>query len=203
MIGLKSDFEESKPLGCASQDAQGDPKAKHRAKGPWLMYQHVISLLYGHALSDYTIQKKNIYRFLIIHVRGFLIQCLHLQFTRDISFSYPGSKNTTPALNKASLTIKSGQLVVLVGENRSGKSTIIRILSRLYNPTSGKIFIDGHASTDYHINDLCQATVILSQDSQLYPISIGENIGLGYAKFSSDKEMVMEAAEEGGALDFI
>ena len=126
-----------------------------------------------------------------------------MRFTRDVSFSYPGSKNTTAALDKTSLTIKSGQLVVIVGRNGSGKSTIVRILSRLYDPTSGEVFIDGHASTDYRINDLRQATAILSQDSELYPTSIGENIGLGYAEFSSNKEMIMEAAEEGGAFDFI
>jgi ABC-type multidrug transport system fused ATPase/permease subunit len=102
-----------------------------------------------------------------------------------------------------SISIKSGQLVVIVGANGSGKSTLIRILSRLYDPTSGQILIDGHASSDYRINDLHQATVVLSQDSKLYPLSIAENIGLGYARFSSDKEMVIQAAKEGGAFDFI
>jgi len=84
---------------------------------------------------------------------------------KNISFSYPSSKNSTAALHNVSMNIKSGQLVVIVGANGSGKSTIIRILSRLYDPTSGQIFIDGHASSDYRINDLHQATVVLSQDS--------------------------------------
>jgi ABC-type multidrug transport system fused ATPase/permease subunit len=101
------------------------------------------------------------------------------------------------------MSIKSGQLVVIVGANGSGKSTIIRILSRLYDPTSGQILIDGRASSDYRINDLHQAIVMLSQDSKLYPLSIAENIGLGNASFSSDKELVLEAAKEGGAFDFI
>lgn len=107
------------------------------------------------------------------------------------------------ALNNASMSIKSGQLVVIVGANGSGKSTIIRILCRLYDPTSGQIFIDGHASSDYCVNDLHQATVNLSQNTAIYPLSLGENIGLGYSAFSSNKEMVMEAAREGGALEFI
>ncbi|KAF8803164.1 P-loop containing nucleoside triphosphate hydrolase protein [Phlegmacium glaucopus] len=122
---------------------------------------------------------------------------------RDVSFSYPGSQKATDALNKVSMNIKSGQLIVIVGENGSGKSTIIRILSRLYDPTSGQVFIDGYASGDYRVNDLHQATVILSQDTQLYPLSLGENIGLGYAAFSTDKEMIMEAAKDGGALEFM
>ena len=101
------------------------------------------------------------------------------------------------------MSIKSGQLVVIVGENGSGKSTIVRMLSRLYDPSSGEVFIDGHASSDYRINDLHQATVILSQDSTLFPLSLGENIGVGYSPFSSDTKMIMEAAKEGGASEFI
>ena len=122
---------------------------------------------------------------------------------RNVSFSYPGSQKTTGALNNTSMSIKPGQLVVIVGENGSGKSTIVRMLSRLYDPSSGEVLIDGHASSDYRINDLRQATVILSQDSQLFPLSLGENIGLGYSPFSSDKNMIMEAAEEGDASGFI
>ena len=128
---------------------------------------------------------------------------LHLQSTRNISFSYPGSQTATPALNNVSMSLKSGQLVVIVGGNGSGKSTIIRILSRLYDPTSGQVLIDGHSSRDYRIKDLQHATVILSQDTSLYPLSLSENIGLGYPDFSSDKDMILEAAKEGGALEFI
>ena len=108
-----------------------------------------------------------------------------------------------PALDNVSMSIKSGQLVVIVGGNGSGKSTIIRILSRLYDPTSGQVLIDGHSSKDYRLKDLRHTTVILSQDNLLYPLSLGENIGLGYPEFSSNKDMIMEAAKEGGALGFI
>ena len=142
--------------------------------------------------------------FLHHHIVGcFLIHCLRLQFTRNTSFSYPGSQKATPALNNASMTINSGQIVVIVGANGSGKSTLVRILSRLYDPTSGEVLIDGHSSSDYRLNDLRRATVILSQDTSIYPLSLAENIGLGYPAFSSDKDMIIEAAKEGGALEFI
>ena len=131
------------------------------------------------------------------------IDCLHLKFTRNISFSYPGSQTTTPALNNVSVSIDAGQLVVIVGANGSGKSTLVRILSRLYDPTSGQVLIDGHSSGDYRVNDLRRATVILSQNTSIYPLSLSENIGLGYPAFSSNKDMIMEAAKEGGALEFI
>ena len=101
------------------------------------------------------------------------------------------------------MSISSGQLVVIVGANGSGKSTIVRILSRLYDPASGQVLIDGHSSSDYRVNDLRCATVILSQDTLLYPLSLAENIGLGYPTFSCNKDMIIEAAKEGGAFEFI
>ena len=101
------------------------------------------------------------------------------------------------------MSIKPGQLVVIVGANGSGKSTLVRILSRLYDPTSGQVLIDGHLSSDYRVNDLQHATVILSQDNKLYPLPLSENIGLGYPDFSSNKDMILEAAKEGGALELI
>ena len=131
------------------------------------------------------------------------MHCLHLQSTRDVSFSYPGSQTATPALDNVSMSIKPGQLVVIVGANGSGKSTLVRILSRLYDPTSGQVLIDGHLSSDYRVNDLQHATVILSQDNKLYPLPVSENIGLGYPDFSSNKNMILEAAKEGGALELI
>jgi ABC-type multidrug transport system fused ATPase/permease subunit len=106
-------------------------------------------------------------------------------------------------LSDISLKIDAGQLVVVVGENGSGKSTLVRLLSRLYDPTSGKIMIDGHPSIDYRTEDIHRATAILSQDNLIYPVSLEENIGLGYPEFSSDATMIREAAEEGGSLPFI
>ena len=138
------------------------------------------------------------------HQRPILFfHCLHLQSTRNLSFSYPGSQTATPALNNVSMNINPGQLVVIVGANGSGKSTIVRILSRLYDPTSGQVLIDGHSSSDYCLNDLRRATVILSQDTSLYPLSLSENIGLGYPAFSSNKDMIIESAKEGGAFELI
>ena len=131
------------------------------------------------------------------------IYCLHIQSARNVSFSYPGTQKATPALNNLSMSINPGQLVVIVGANGSGKSTLVRILSRLYDPTSGQLLIDGRPSSDYRVNDLRLATVILSQDTLLYPFSLAENIGLGYPELSSNKDMIMEAAKDGGALEFI
>ncbi|KAJ3513132.1 hypothetical protein NLJ89_g3120 [Agrocybe chaxingu] len=122
---------------------------------------------------------------------------------KDITFAYPGSEKTTMALNGISINIKAGQLVVIVGANGSGKSTLIRILSRLYDSTSGSILIDGHPSKDYHVEDLHRATAILSQESDIYPLTLAENIGLGCPERSNDMALIEEAARDGGAAEFM
>lgn len=106
-------------------------------------------------------------------------------------------------MKDVSLKIQAGQLIVIVGANGSGKSTLIRILSRLYDPASGTVHIDGRPSEDYIVSDLHEATALLSQDNQLYPLSLHENIGLGYLDKVQDRRLVHQAAEQGGAIEFI
>ncbi|KAK0430903.1 P-loop containing nucleoside triphosphate hydrolase protein [Armillaria borealis] len=119
----------------------------------------------------------------------------------DVSFSYPGSQSTKPALSNINLSIKPGQMVVIVGSNGSGKSTILKLLSRFYDPTSGpeSIFVDGIQISRYRMADLRRATATLTQDHSLFPLSLGENIGLGYAEKVNDAEMIDRSAEKGGA----
>lgn len=122
---------------------------------------------------------------------------------RNVSFSYPGNTKTTNALNNINLSIQAGQLVVIVGANGGGKSTLVKLFSRLYSPTSGEIFIDGVSADQYQTSELRHATAILSQDSQIFPFSLCENIGLGYSDHVADAEMIASAAQKGGASDFI
>jgi len=102
-----------------------------------------------------------------------------------------------------SLSIKAGQLVVIVGPNGSGKSTIVKILNRLYNPASGEVLLDGQPMSSYRISDLRRATADLTQDHTLYPLTIRENIGLGHPLCVSDMDMIIQSAKLGGAYDFI
>jgi ABC-type multidrug transport system fused ATPase/permease subunit len=120
-----------------------------------------------------------------------------------VTFAYPGSKGSVNVLNDVSISIKAGQLVVIVGANGSGKSTIIKILSRLYDPTSGDIHVDGQPMQQYHLSDLRQAIATLTQDHLIYPLSLLENIGLGHPDLPSDVDLVTGASKLGGAYDCI
>jgi len=122
---------------------------------------------------------------------------------RNVTFAYPGSKESVNALNDVSISIPAGQLVVVVGANGSGKSTIVKILSRLYDPSSGEIHVDGQPIQQYHLSDLRQATATLTQDHLIYPLSLSENIGLGHPDLASDVDLVVRASKLGGAYDCI
>ncbi|KAJ6567089.1 P-loop containing nucleoside triphosphate hydrolase protein [Mycena capillaripes] len=120
---------------------------------------------------------------------------------KNVSFSYPGT--TTDALNNVTLSIKAGQLIVIVGSNGSGKSTIVKLLTRLYDTTSGSITLDGADIQEYRLADLRHATAALTQDHHLYPLSLRENIGLGNPAHVEDVELIREAARQGGAEELI
>lgn len=128
--------------------------------------------------------------------------CVAICFS-NVSFSYHGSKSVTGALKDVSLSIKPGQLVIIVGANGSGKSTIIKILTRLYDVTSGEVLVDGRPIQDYKITDLHDATATLTQNNLIYPLSLAKNIGLGYPEFAGDAKMVQEAAKLGGSDELI
>ncbi|KDQ61149.1 hypothetical protein JAAARDRAFT_55856 [Jaapia argillacea MUCL 33604] len=122
---------------------------------------------------------------------------------RDVTFNYPNSKATAPALSNMSFTINSGDLVVVVGSNGSGKSSMVKLLTRLYDVSSGDILIDGRNIKEYRMATLREVTAILAQDHHLFPLSVSENIGLGDPACMGDNEKILEAAKLGGAYDFV
>ena len=98
---------------------------------------------------------------------------------RNVSFSYPNTTSERPALKNVTCTIHPGQLVVIVGCNGSGKSTLIKLLNRLYDPSSGVILVDGIPIQKYRLQELRRSIAMLTQDHQLFPLSVAENIALG------------------------
>ena len=126
-------------------------------------------------------------------------------FVRNVVFQYPGTEGnaTTTALRDVSSQIPSSSLVVIVGENGSGKTSMVKLLAGLYRPTSGSITVDGVNMQDYKAADLASATALLTQDHTIFPMSVAENIAVGDPDSVSDMETVKQAAKLGGAHGFI
>lgn len=119
----------------------------------------------------------------------------------NVSFRYPGSNKN--ALDGVSLTIRPGESLALVGENGSGKTTLIKLLTRLYEPTDGKIILDGVDLPDWDIEALRQRIGVIFQDFGRYQFSVGENIGAGDVRHIDNAERWAKAAETGMAAPFI
>jgi len=119
----------------------------------------------------------------------------------SVSFTYDGA--TEKALDGVSLQIKPGESLALVGENGSGKTTLIKLLTRLYDPTEGRILLDGVDLQDWDVEALRQRVGVIFQDFGRYQFSVGENIGAGDVRHIDDKERWKAAATTGLAAPFI
>ena len=120
---------------------------------------------------------------------------------KNVSFTYPGSNGK--ALNKVCFQISPGQSLALVGENGSGKTTLIKLLTRLYDPTEGRIMLDGLDLQEWDVEALRQRIGVIFQDFGRYQFSVGENIGAGDVRYIDDAERWAKAAKTGMAAPFI
>jgi ATP-binding cassette subfamily B protein len=119
----------------------------------------------------------------------------------DVSFTYPGAEQ--PALEHVTLHLVPGGSLALVGENGSGKTTLIKLLTRLYQPTSGRILLDGHDLAEWEEEALRQRIGVIFQDFTRYQMLVGENVGAGDERYFEDESRWREAAEKGMASAFI
>lgn len=117
-----------------------------------------------------------------------------------VEFSYP-SRSELAILNQVSLRIRAGEKVALVGASGGGKSTIVKLLLRLYELQRGKITVDGQALSDYNILQLRKNIAIVPQDVILFGGSIRENIA--YGKQDATEEELIEASKQANAWEFI
>lgn len=118
-----------------------------------------------------------------------------------VGFTYPGSKE--PALRDVNLVIKPGDKLALVGENGSGKTTLIKLLARLYEPTTGRITLDGLDTLEWDLSALRRRIGVIFQDFVRYQFTVGENIGAGDEPNFEDRAGWEDAAEKGLASEFI
>ena len=120
---------------------------------------------------------------------------------RDVTFRYPGTQKDV--LKNVSFTIHPGQTLALVGLNGAGKTTLIKLLTRLYDPTSGSILLDGKDLKSYDVKSLYQTFGIIFQDFGKYALSVKENIELGDIHKAESMENVEYAARQSTAGDYI
>ncbi len=119
----------------------------------------------------------------------------------QVSFSYPGSEEA--ALQEVCLHLKPGVSLALVGENGSGKTTLIKLLTRLYQPDSGQILLDGLDLQQWESAALRQRIGVIFQDFGRYQFLVGENIGAGDVAHFEDRQRWQQAAAMGMAEPFI
>ena len=107
-----------------------------------------------------------------------------------------------PALRDVSLTIRAGESVALVGPSGSGKTTFAHLVPRFYQPTDGRILIDGHDLRDLTLDSLRANIALVSQDVALFNDTVGANIAYG-AKAGASEAEIIAAAEAAYAMEFI
>jgi ABC-type multidrug transport system fused ATPase/permease subunit len=117
---------------------------------------------------------------------------------RDVSLSYDG---VTEALDDVDLTVEAGLTVALVGPTGSGKTSLVALLARLYDPTSGAVFLDGADLREVDLVSLRSQIAFVADDSFLFSASVAENIS--YARPDASQEEIEVAARRAQAHGFI
>lgn len=116
---------------------------------------------------------------------------------RNVSFTYPGK--SAPALHSVSFKVDLDETVALVGQNGAGKTTIVKLLTRLYEPNEGQILLNGRDIRDYELGSLRSAIGVIFQDYVTYFFSAAENIGVGRLADIEDRPLIEDAAAKSGA----
>ena len=119
----------------------------------------------------------------------------------EVSFSYPDADQ--PALDRVSFHLRPGQILALVGANGSGKTTVIKLLTRLYEVDGGRITLDGLDVRAWDVEQLRRRVGVIFQDFVRYKLSAGENIGLGDVDHVDDEARLDQASGLGMASSVI
>ncbi len=120
---------------------------------------------------------------------------------KDVGFRYPGTEKFV--LKNFNFKLENGETVSLVGLNGAGKTTIIKLLTRLYDPTEGTIYLDGIDIKEYDVKKLYSLFGIVFQDFGRYAVSVKENIAYGDINKIVDEENIRNAAVQSNAIEYI
>ncbi|HEX2143460.1 MAG TPA: ABC transporter ATP-binding protein [Glycomyces sp.] len=118
-----------------------------------------------------------------------------------VSFAYPEAKR--PSLDDVTLTLPAGKVVALVGENGAGKTTLVKLLSGFYQPTAGRITVDGQPLTDFEMGSWRQRIGATFQDFAHFEFTARESVGIGDLHGGYDDEKVRAAMIRAGADDVL
>jgi len=110
----------------------------------------------------------------------------------NVTFQYQNA--ATASIANLSFTLKAGEKLALVGENGAGKTTLVKLLSRLYDPTEGRILLDGIDLKEYDIDDLRIETGVIFQDFVKFQLSAGQNIAVGNIAEQDNQPIIAHAA---------
>jgi ATP-binding cassette subfamily B protein len=113
---------------------------------------------------------------------------------RNVSFSYPG--NSRRVLDDINFHLHTGERMALIGENGQGKTTIVKLITRLYDPTEGQILLDGIDLREYDLEDLHREIGVIFQDFMRYEMTALENIAVGRVEEIGNLELLKSAAQK-------
>jgi ATP-binding cassette subfamily B protein len=120
---------------------------------------------------------------------------------QHVWFAYPG--NRKPVLCDINFRLEPEERIALVGENGQGKTTIAKLLTRLYDPTEGRILLDGVDLRDYDLDDWCKAIGVIFQDFMHYEMTAAENISIGRIDTPNSQYEIQSAAKKSLAESLI
>jgi ATP-binding cassette subfamily B protein len=120
---------------------------------------------------------------------------------RNVSFRYPGSSRLV--INNLNFHLRPGERVALIGENGEGKTTIVKLLTRLYDPVAGQVLLDGVDLREYSLEDLYREIGVIFQDFMRYEMTARENIAVGRIEQIDDLESLRESAQKSMADEVV
>ncbi len=113
---------------------------------------------------------------------------------RNVSFRYPGTSRMV--LNGLNVTLRAGERVALVGENGEGKTTLVKLMTRLYDPVEGQVLLDGVDLREYSLEDLYREIGVIFQDFMRYEMTARENIAVGQIDEINNTALLQTAAHK-------
>jgi ATP-binding cassette, subfamily B, bacterial len=120
---------------------------------------------------------------------------------RNVSFRYPGASRLI--LNRFNFHLHPGERVALIGENGEGKTTIVKLLTRLYDPLEGQVLLDGVDLREYNLEDLYREIGVIFQDFMRYEMTARENIAVGLIEQVNNLPLVQQSARKSLADDVV